>query len=201
MQILSPDEQQRIQSELSDGEFLVWSGKPNPNIVFHPSDWYMIPFSLLWGGFAIFWEGGVTGFFGFTSGDHAPSFMMLWGIPFVLIGQYFIWGRFLYAAWKKRRILYAITNRRVFVLSLPPQAKIISSFLESIPAIDRDLRANGVGTLKFGQIISPWGGGRNNNASMDGLYLNAGVPVFVDIDDAANVYRIVADLRTHAARS
>lgn len=200
MQILNPDEQQRLQSELSNGESLVWTGKPNPNIIFHPSDWYMIPFSLLWGGFAIFWEGGVTGFFGFTKGDHVPSFMVLWGIPFVLIGQYFIWGRFFYAAWKKKRILYAITNRRVLVLSLPPQAKIISSFIESISAIDRDIHANGSGTLKFGQIVNQWGRGGNFN-SMDGLYLNAGVPVFVDIDDAANVYGIVADHRTHAARS
>ena len=158
----------------------------------------------MWGGFAIFWEGGVTGFFGFDHGTHAPSFFMLWGIPFVLIGQYFIWGRFFYAAWKKRHILYAVTNRRVFVLALPPQSKIISSFVESIPVIDKDVRPDGIGTLKFGQAISSnlgQLGGSRNNLSMDGLYLNSGIPVFVDIDDAANVYGVVADLRARAVRS
>lgn len=194
MQNLSPDEQQRLHNELGSGESLVWAGKPNPSVIFHPSDWYMIPGSLMWGGFAIFWEAGV-------GGDHAPLFFMLWGVPFVLIGQYMIWGRFLYAAWKKRRILYAITTRRILVMALPPRSKIISTFLESIPVIDRNMQADGIGTIRFGQIAPPWVGGGNNNASMDGLYLTSGVPVFVDIDDAASVYSIVADLRTRATKT
>ncbi len=34
---------------------------PNPNKIFHSADWFMIPFSLLWGGFAVFWEARVLG--------------------------------------------------------------------------------------------------------------------------------------------
>ena len=34
---------------------------------------------------------------------------MLWGIPFVVAGQYLIWGRFFYDAWLKRRTYYALT--------------------------------------------------------------------------------------------
>ena len=98
MQNLNPDEQQHLQNELNGDESLLWAGKPNTSVIFHPSDWYMIPFSLLWGGFAIFWEGGVTGIFGLGNGNPSPSFFMLWGIPFVIIGQYLIWGRFFYTA-------------------------------------------------------------------------------------------------------
>ena len=199
MQNLNPDEQQHLQNELNGDESLLWAGKPNTSVIFHPSDWFMIPFSLLWGGFAIFWEGGVTGLFGLGNGNPSPSFFMLWGIPFVLIGQYLIWGRFFYAAWKKTGIIYAITNRRVVVFSRSPRIKTIFSFIDSLPSVDKELRSDGIGTLKFGPISKLWG--RNNNPSWDGLYLDSGIPVFVDIDDAASVYAIVADLRARPVRN
>jgi hypothetical protein len=201
MQTLSPDEQRRLEGELSAGESIVWSGRPNPSVIFHGSDLFMIPFSLLWGGFAIFWETAVTGYLGSGHGRAAPSVMVLFGIPFVLIGQYLIWGRFFYAAWKKKRTLYAITNRRVLVLSLASGSQIVSAFLENIPAIDREVRADGIGTLKFGQIPNSWAGGRNYYGTWDSLHLNSGIPVFVDIDDAASVYNMVADLHARTNRS
>lgn len=180
---------------------MTWFGKPNPHVIFHPSDWYVIPFSLLWGGFAIFWELGVSGHGGFKESN--PSwFMMLWGVPFVVIGQYFIWGRFFYAAWKKRRILYAITNRRVIVMVKPPRAKTISAYLDAIPSIEKTIRPNGIGTLTFGQAPPIWASGRGNKtAPMDGLYLNSGIPVFVDIDNAATAFSIVANVRDQARKS
>ena len=52
----------------------------------------MIPFSLLWCGFAVFWE---------TMAMRMPGpffgpglFFRLWGIPFVFVGLYFVFGRF-----------------------------------------------------------------------------------------------------------
>ena len=46
----------------------------------------------------------------------AAAVMVLWGVPFVVIGQYMVWGRFLYDAWLKPRTYYGITNRRVLIL-------------------------------------------------------------------------------------
>src|SRR5580692_6078756 len=84
-----------IQIELLAGESLLWCGQPLPRVLFHMQDIFAVPFSLLWGGFAILWEWGVTGHFGGNSHAHpAPFFFALWGIPFVVIGQYMIWGRF-----------------------------------------------------------------------------------------------------------
>ena len=51
---IDPEASLKIQSELLSGESLAWAGRPNPSVIFHSDDWYMIPFSLLWGGFAIF---------------------------------------------------------------------------------------------------------------------------------------------------
>ena len=106
-----------IQPELTSGESILWAGQPNSRIIFHKEDLFTIPFSLMWGGFAIFWEAGVAGLWGQTTHfGNRWIFGMIWGIPFVIIGQYLIWGRFFYTAWKKKRTHYAVTSRRVMVV-------------------------------------------------------------------------------------
>ena len=50
MGTIDPEPSIKLQSELISGESLLWSGKPNPDKIFHSDDWYTIPFSLLWGG-------------------------------------------------------------------------------------------------------------------------------------------------------
>jgi hypothetical protein len=201
MNTLNIEEQNLLQSELLPGESVTWSGKPNPHIIFHRSDWYVIPFSLLWGGFAIFWELGVSGH-GALRESNPSWFMMLWGVPFVVIGQYFVWGRFFYAAWKKRSLLYAITIRRGTVQAKPPQARTISAYLEVIPSRETTIRLNGIGTLLYGQAPPMRASRRGNKiALMDGLYLSSAIPVFVDIDDAATTSSIVARVRDQTGRS
>ena len=138
----------KLQSELLSGESVLWAGRPNPDVIFHSDDWYMIPFSLLWGGFAIFWEAGVLGYWGHNSKGAPSMFMVIWGIPFVVIGQYVIWGRFFYDAWIKRRTYYAITNRRVLILQEGWKRKTSSTYLDSIPTIERE--GSATGTLWFG---------------------------------------------------
>jgi hypothetical protein len=187
MENLTLEEQRLLQSELSQSEKVLWTGKPNPRAIFHPSDRIAIPFSLLWGGFAIFWEMGVSGIGPFGQKGQW-GFGTLWGIPFVLIGQYSIWGRFFYAAWKKNRIVYALTTQRLIMLVRPPQQKMLSRYLENVLGIDKEIRPDGIGTLKFGETPPVWSSGRQaKTASMEGLYLNSSTPVFVDIDDAAAV--------------
>jgi hypothetical protein len=83
-----------LRPNVSSDEKLIWTGKPKTGIILRSSDAFLIPFSLLWGGFAIFWESSVVA-------TGARFFFKLWGIPFVLVGLYITVGRFFVDA-KKR---------------------------------------------------------------------------------------------------
>src|SRR5579872_5880830 len=99
MQQIDPNSLSAVQPDLTSGENILWAGQPKAGVIFHRQDLFLIPFSLFWGGFAIFWEFLASGFGGSKSGASAPSLFLIWGIPLVVIGQYLIWGRFLYVAW------------------------------------------------------------------------------------------------------
>jgi hypothetical protein len=186
-----------VQPELVSGEQIVWAYRPRPGIVFHKQDIYLIPFSLFWGGFAIFWEASVSGHGMFGGKGAAPGFFFqLWGIPFVLIGQYLIWGRFLFDAWLKRRTYYAVTNRRVIVVQNGLQHKIASSYLDSLPTVTKEAGSNGAGLLRFSPAQPLWSNRRGWSAWNS---MSVGdVPTFVDVEDVDSVYRLVSDLREKA---
>jgi len=191
---INHDSSVALQSELTSGESILWAGQPNPRIIFHKEDLYLVPFSLLWGGFAIFWEGAVAGYWGSGTRPSGPwTFGIIWGIPFVLIGQYVIWGRFFYAAWKKKRTNYAVTNRRVIVVQNGWRRQMASAYLDTLPTLLKEERSGGIGTLRFAQPEPLWYG-RGGWGAWDGMTIGS-VPAFVDIDDVDSVYRLVADLR------
>src|ERR1039458_3086202 len=113
------DSQSVIRQQLGPQEQLLWSGKPRGGIRLRASDALMIPFSLLWGGFAIFWETMVlhSGQKSTHSGRPVSIFMALWGIPFVLVGLYMIVGRFFVDARMRGKTFYGVTNQRVLIVS------------------------------------------------------------------------------------
>jgi hypothetical protein len=181
-----------VQPELMSGESILWAGQPQCSVIFHKEDSFLIPFSLLWGGFAIFWEASVAGLWSNHSNSPASLFI-LWGIPFVVIGQYLIWGRFVYAGWLKRRTYYAVTNRRVLVIQNGWKRQIAAAYIDSLPSLIKAGGSSGIGILRFGPSQSMWfnnrGWGVWNALSV------ADQPTFVDINDVDTVYRLVSDLR------
>jgi hypothetical protein len=189
---LNPESLSAIQPELGPGERILWANQPKTSTIFHKEDGFLIPFSFMWGGFAIFWEASVAGLWGTK---HRPGpvsyFGLLWGVPFVLIGQYLIWGRFFYAAWKKKRTHYGVTDRRVIVVQNGRTRQVSSAFIDTLPVLVKEVGKDGSGTLRFTPAMPS---GRSGGASWDAMAVGA-IPTFVDIDDLDTVYRLVSDLR------
>src|SRR5690242_8665153 len=125
----------KVQSDLNPGESILWAGMPNPKVIFHSDDRLVIPFSLMWTGFFVFWEAGALGYLGT---NEKSEFMAIWGIPFLVFGQYFVWGRFFADAWLKRRTYYAVTTQRVLIVQEGWTRKQRFTYLESIPEIVRE---------------------------------------------------------------
>jgi hypothetical protein len=198
MSLIEQSSMVAVQPELASGESVVWAGQPRPSVIFHKEDIYLIPFSLLWGGFAIFWEAGVSGIWG-SQGSGRWLFGTLWGIPFVLIGQYLIWGRFFYAAWLKRRTHYVVTNRPVIVVQNGWKRQMASAYIDSLPTLIKEGGSRGVGILRFVQPRTVWSNNRGWGP-WNGLSIGD-VPTFVDIEDVDTVYRLVSDLRERARSS
>lgn len=148
--------QNEIAQALDSGESLIWSGVPRQGLVLRPSDAYMIPFSLLWGGFAIFWEAGVLR----TSGPNT-TFMSIWGIPFVLAGLYLIVGRFFVDARIRAKTFYGLTDRRAVIISGMFSRTTNSLPLRTLSDISLQERSDGSGTILLGrpQPYSSWSSG------------------------------------------
>jgi hypothetical protein len=114
----------------------------------------MVPFSVLWCGFAIFWERSVIH-------TDAPPFFMLWGIPFVLAGLYITVGRFFVDARRRANTTYAVTSDRVIISSGIVTPSIKSLNLATLSDITLDERRDGTGTITFGPanpLMAMYGG-------------------------------------------
>jgi len=148
-----PTQVEVFRSYLTPGETLAWIGQPASGIRFRPGDAFLVPFSLLWGGFAIFWESTALG-------SGAPFLFTLWGIPFVLVGLYLIAGRFLAEAYLRTRTRYALTSQRALILSglFSPQVRSID--LKATTEISLSTRRDGSGTISFqpGAMLAWWSG-------------------------------------------
>lgn len=129
--------------EIEPGERLLWAGRPVQGVRFAAADALMIPFSLLWGGFAIFWE--VTAI---LSG--APVFFQLWGVPFVVIGLYLIAGRFVVDTRRRARTFYGLTDRRAIFVVAGSSSQVSSIDLDRPEPIELSEGRGGRGTITFG---------------------------------------------------
>lgn len=139
------DLENELQQNLNTNEKLLWTGKPKTGIVFRSSDILFIPFSLLWGAFAIFWETSVI--------SEGPFFAILWGIPFVVIAFYITIGRFFLDAYKRANTIYGISQDRIIIKSSMFSQNIKSLNIATLSDVTLDQKSDNSGTITLGLQI------------------------------------------------
>lgn len=178
------DAQQIVQRELDSGEKLIWAGIPKQGTVFRASDVFMIPFSLLWGGFAILWEVMALSIPKEDAGAIAYVFP-LFGIPFVIVGLYMIFGRFIFDAKKREKTFYGLTDQRAVIVSGIFSKGVKSLNLSTLSDVSLSEKNDLSGTITFGQenqIANFFAGN-----SFPGMG-STNVPKFELIENAKEVY-------------
>jgi hypothetical protein len=164
---------------LPSDETIVWNGAPRAGLLLRKEDALLIPFSLLWCGFALFWESAVLA-------TPAPFFFRLWGLPFVLIGLYTVAGRFFVEAFVRARTTYVVTERAAYINYTGPFSSVKRYAGSALGTLEYQPAANGEGTIRFSAAASPFS--RNGGFS----YIN---PIqndaFIGVANARDVYNLI----------
>jgi hypothetical protein len=114
--------------------------------------------------------------------------MKVFGGVFVVIGLFFVAGRFFADAWLRQRTRYAITDKRILVVRAPPYGKVAAMPLAAAANASLSERADGRGTIRFGLPMPVWG----RMGSMTGLVPSLDpTPQFLAIDDSRGVFQQV----------
>jgi hypothetical protein len=173
-----------IRGLLRPGERVFWSGQPNSRDYALQGGCFLIAFTTVWFGFAVFWEtiallGG------------APIPFLLFGALFVSIGSYFAFGRLWVAYREARRTTYAVTSDRVlFVSGSRSQSELA---VDALPSLRMDRRRKGRGVIWFSDP-GPWG----NWMSMWPGYGAPRPLAFYAIDDVDRVFELIRQARDEA---
>ncbi len=181
--MIDPEIDNELRPVLNSGEKLLWTDKPKKGVVFRNSDIFLIPFSLLWGGFSVFWETGVV-----SSG--APLFMILFGIPFVFVGLYITIGRFFIDSQKRATTVYGITGERIIIKSGIFSRSITSLNIRTLSDVTLNQKSDGSGTIVLGAVNPRYS--MFQGAAWPGVNQ---APMLEMIPDVHTVYNKIMDLQ------
>ena len=173
---------------LGQHETLLWTGKPKQGVMLSKIDIFLIPFSLLWGGFAFFWEFSVVTL-------DAPLLFKFLGIPFVLVGLYLIIGRFFYDASRRKNTFYGITQNRILIKSGVLKKSIKFLNIKTPDNITIFENQDGSGTIVFGQESSFLNMFRGTSWGYSNMRLTLALE---KIKNVRKVYQLIMELRAKA---
>jgi len=172
----------KLRTVLLPGERVLWEGRPAGGLILQASDIVAIPFTLLWGGFAVFWNVSVW--------NAAPGvddwFFKLWGLPFLAVGLYITVGRFIFDMWMRSQLRYAVTDRRVLIMRVY-SSTVRSLDIRSLPMLELEERTDGSGTIRFDSAPSIWG----NRGFESWQPAASRTPQFIRIERVRYVYDLI----------
>jgi hypothetical protein len=158
---LTPEQEDRVRSELSPDEKLVWIGQPRPDLAARGSCFvvgmgvFFILFSLFWIGIALYVGGMFAQQAAWGAADILPMLFPVCGVPFVVIGILMLnapgWMRA-----RGRRTIYALTDRRA-ILWEPNWVTSITTrsyTRDGLGRMARQENADGSGDLIFEEFVT-----------------------------------------------
>lgn len=190
------DAQFRAQSELESGESLAWSGTADPRraaLSAIPAAIFGIPFA----GFALFWMSQAFRATHAMAGNSRNSFVSgfkvfpLFGAPFLLVGLAITLAP-LWAFLTGRNTVYAVTNRRVMVISGSRSRAVKSYTPADIASVEHRERPDGSGDIV---LMTNTLQRRGNNMAVPMKVALCGVP------NVKQVAEQVMALHTQSARA
>jgi hypothetical protein len=171
-----------IRRQLLSDEQVLWEGKPSTGLILRPVEMFLIPFSLLWGGFALFWN--ISVWAGNANGADLP--FKLFGLPFLAAGLYITIGRFWVDMHLRKRLACVVTNRRILILREHGSTSK-SVDIKRLPTLEFDERPDGSGTIRFGPSGSWFD--RGNFGIWQPTFDQT--PQFIRIENARHVYELI----------
>lgn len=175
-----------IRSELSRhlerDEQIHWTGQPRQGIILRTMDIFMIPFSLVWLGFAIFWM---------LMAARSSTLFALFGIPFVVVGAFFTVGRFILDAKYRKNTIYGITDDRIIIKTGLNKGMVRTLDLHSLTNIEFTEDADGSGTIDLGPK-NPFGQGISGLNWMPGAKTHSQLEL---IPNVRSVFNLIMELR------
>jgi len=194
--LVTPNEAQFVvQSELQSGESLQWTGTADPAraaISALPASLFGLPFA----GFALFWmTAAYRGSHAISKSSTNPiggvfSFFPLFGLPFLLIGLGVVFSPLL-AYLKAQKTAYAVTDKRVLVITGGRTRTVRSCTPADIVSVDHREREGGTGDV----IIRTSGVIQNRNS------LSQVTVGLLGVSNVKEVARLVLNLHSQRAQA
>lgn len=139
-----------LQPELDPKERLRWARQPLPgrfafsrSIAMVLMGLFFVVFSNLWMGIAATFGAAAGGTFG-----QVGQLFWMFGLPFLIIGLCLVLSP-IYRFIKARRMIYAVTDRRVIILSQFPSRTVQSFERQRLGRVDKKVGGGGAGNLTF----------------------------------------------------
>lgn len=146
-------------------EYEIWRGKskgmsPTKNLT-------MIPFGVFFLAFALFWT---------ISASSAGGFFGVFGLPFIAVGMYMVFGENIVG----KKTYYVITNKKIY---RSQAGRVDMVDLSNLPPMRTEGYKNGAGSIYFGEHHY-----RSNGRNHYGV-----VFTIENVDDIATVQRIISE--------
>lgn len=166
-----------FQSKLLPQEKILWQGKSTRGIVLSEIDFFLIPFSFMWVLGAFF--GGVQAY----QKEPENLYNLIISIPFICIGTYIMFGRFLRDIQLRHGMTYAVTNKRILINRSEP-FEFTSINLNTLTDVQMS-RSLFRGTIRF-NIVKHW-----NNIGISMSPSLESIPQFIGIEQPEKVLNMI----------